>query len=124
MAKLRLASRDTKDLSLGDDDFLKVRIDLSKSDYKKILSRLPEDFGGENATFNPLEIDDFTIGIFDAFVVGWSVTDESGKPIESTVENYLELSRDSATAIDTALFEHFNSLDLTGSEKTKSRKTS
>jgi hypothetical protein len=120
----RIIPKSTVQLDLGDGDYLTVKAGLSKGDFRKVLERLPADFNGDTE-FNPLQADQFTIGVFDALVVGWSAVDENGEPLAPTVENYVErLDRNSAQAVDNVLFAHFNSLDLTKDERNKSGKTS
>jgi hypothetical protein len=119
----RIVPRSTKKLELGDGDYIEVKAGLSKNDFRKVLERLPENFSSDSE-FNPIQADEFTVGVFDALVVGWSAIDEDGNPLPATVENYLtRLDRSSAAAVDTVLFEHFNGLDLTKEERTKSAKT-
>lgn len=117
---LRLASKKTTDLEFGDDR-ITVRTGLSKGNFKEILAALPADFSSEK-DFNPLEADAFTIGIFRALVVGWTLKDEDGNPVDASVENYLGLDRESAAEVDLALFQHFNSLSVTDETKSKSGK--
>lgn len=119
----RIIPRQTKKIDLGDGDFIEVRTGLSKKDFRRVLEHLPEDFS-DDKEFNPSEADEFTIGVFEALVVGWSATDEDGEALAPTVDNYLtRLDRSSSSAVDLALFEHFNSLDLNKDEKSKSAKT-
>lgn len=103
MGILRLASTETKRIDLGDEDFLDVRVDMSKRDYNRLLKRIPTDYDPDTG-MTPGQADDFTTALFDALVTGWSLKEPA------TVENYLGLAREAVTAVDTALVEHFNSL--------------
>lgn len=121
----KIVPRSTERIDMGDGDFIEVKKGLTKGDFRKVLSRLPEDFDNENTTFKPAEAEDFTTGIFDALVVGWSAVDpDSGEPLSPTTENYLtRLDRETATAVDLALFEYFNGLNLSEADAKKSGKT-
>ena len=121
---LRLASRKTTVLDLGEGGELVVRTDISKGDFEALLARLPVDMGGgDNTGFTPLEADNFTTGVFAMLVTGWNATDEDGNPVDPTVENYLQLPREATTILDAKLLDYFNSLSVTTEEKTKSKKT-
>lgn len=114
MSKLRLASADTKRIELGDEDFLVVKNDLSKRDFNGILKLLPPDYDSDSGfTFG--QASDFACALFDCIVTGWSLD------VEPTVENYLDLAQDAASAVDQALAEHFNSLTPSAEERTKSK---
>lgn len=119
---LRLASRKTTTLDLGEGGELVVRTDISKGSFNALLARLPTDMDGENANFTPLEADNFTTGVFGMLVVGWNATDEDGNPVDPTVENYLQLPREVTTVIDSQLLEYFNSLSVSETEKKSSAK--
>lgn len=117
----RIVPKSTEKIDMGDGDFIEVRKGLSKANFREILAALPEDFNDDNKSFSPKEADNFTVGIFSALVVGWSAVDEDGTPIPATVESYLNrLDRETAQAVDTALFDYFNSLSLTEQEKSPS----
>jgi hypothetical protein len=120
---LRLASRKTTTLDLGEGGELVVKTDISKGDFEALLARLPVDMGGDDGTgFTPLEADNFTTGVFAMLVKGWNATDEDGNPVDPTVENYLQLPREATAILDAKLLEYFNSLSVTNEEKTKSKK--
>ena len=119
----KIVPRSVEKIDMGDGDYLEVRKGLSKDNFRKVLDRLPEDYSDSNSTFNIREANDFTTGLFDALVTGWSAKDEDGNPLPATVESYLtDLDRDTATAVDLALFEYFNGMGLTEEESSKSQK--
>lgn len=114
MAKLRLASQETRRIDLGDGDYLDVRKELSKNDYHKLLVRMPDDFGQENRDWRAAEIDDFMTALFETYVTGWSL------PVPPTVENYLDLERAAATAVDSAISASWNDEGVSDTERSKS----
>lgn len=116
---LRLASRDTKTLPIGDDGEIIVKNAISKRDFNRLLSLFPDTVDGERG-FTPGEAVEYTAGLFEVFVTGWNATDLDGNPVAATRENYLDLDRDGASAIDAALIDHFNSLTPTETERKKS----
>jgi hypothetical protein len=121
----KIVPRSTNRIDMGDGDYLEVRKGLSKENFGKVLERLPEDFSDDNSSFNIREANDFTTGLFEALVVGWNAVDEDGNPLPAVVSSYLQdLDRDTAQAVDLALFEYFNGLGLTDKDADKSRKTS
>ena len=113
---LRLVTQDAKRIDIGDEgDFIEVRSDISRRDFNTILATLPTNTEGvdeANITFQVA--DEFAQGLFEVFVTGWSLD------VPATVENYNNLTRDSASLIDSAVTEHFNSLTPTQPEVTKS----
>jgi hypothetical protein len=120
---LKLVSRDTKTLTLGEDGELVVKSDISKGAFRSLLARMPADLSEDSAGFSALEADDFTTGLFETLVEGWNAVGPDGNPVEATVENYLQLPRDVATVVDTALMEHFNSLTVKETDKSDSTET-
>lgn len=120
---LRITSRQTKILDLGEGGQLEVLTDISKGSFNTLLRHMPADIADDDRQgFTPVEADEFTIGLFQMFVKGWNATDENGNEVPATLDNYLLLEREAATVIDTALMEHFNSLSPTREETTKSPK--
>ena len=117
MGILRLASKETKRIDLGDGDYLDVRTELSKNDYHKLLIQMPENFGQDDKEWTASEIDDFMTALFNAYVTGWSL------PVECNVDNYLELERAAATAVDSAVSASWNSEAVTDTERSKSKGT-
>ena len=115
---LRLVSKATTRLDIGDDgDYIMVRDDISRREFNQLLKTLPT--GGvtdDNISFEVAS--EFSQGLFDVFVEGWSLD------VPATVDNYNELTRDSATMIDTAISEHFNRLTPDSQEQTKSEDAS
>lgn len=122
---LRLASNKTIRLELGEGDWLEVRKDMSRRAFISIVVALSanRDLAAEEG----IDVETATAfgqSLFEALVVGWSVQDENGKPVEATVENYQLLSSDSAPIIDAALAEHFSSLSPNQEESQKSEEPS
>lgn len=120
MSVLRLATNNVKRIALGgsEEDFIDVKVDLSKRDFNRLVTALPTDIGETGLT--PEAAESFTAFLFEAFVVGWSVTDDAGNPVLPTLETYYNLTRDGATLIDNALIEHFNGLTPDEEERRKS----
>jgi hypothetical protein len=120
---LRLVSSNTKRIEIGEEDFIVVREDISRRAFTKLLMKLPQ--GTEAAEgIDFATATSFAEGLFDAFVVEWSVEDEKGKNVKPTLDNYNLLSREAATAIDTAVTGHFNSLTPDAQEEDKSEEPS
>lgn len=115
MVKLRFASDEKKRIELGDEDYLEVRVELSKQDYHKLLLQMPDDFGDDGKDWKAAEIDDFMTALFSAYVTGWSL------PLEPTVENYLKLERGAATAVDGAISSTWNDEGVSDKERSKSK---
>ena len=103
MSILRKASIETKNIPLDDTDYIIVRVDISKRDFNTLVAHMPNTADGASMTI--AETTEFTAQLFDTIVVGWSLA--GGKP---TITDYEELSAESATAIDAALAEHFETL--------------
>lgn len=116
MALLRLANDETKKITLGDDpnEFIVVKSDISKRQFIQLIKSMPEGVTDEN----PITLDQgvaFQTTLFDTFIVDWSLSD-----VPATVDNYLNLSREAAEAVDEAIAKHFESLTPSKDEATKS----
>lgn len=113
MALLRLANDDTKKIALDKESFITVKSDISKRDFIALLKSMPQGVTDEN----PLTVEQgvtFQQNLFETFIVDWSLEHPA------TVDNYLNLSRDAAEAVDTAIAQHFESLTPSKDEATKS----
>lgn len=120
MSLLRLANKATKRITLeGGEDYIDVKVDISKRDFNRLIQVLPTDANGD-VGFSPDVAENFTTFLFETLVVGWSLVDDAGNPVLPTLETYYNLSRDGALAIDSAVIEHFNSLTPTSEEQRKS----
>lgn len=113
---LRLVTRSTRRIDLSEEgDWIEVKEDISRRDFNRILSTLPQGSDGvdeDSITFGVA--DEFAQGLFEVFVTAWSLD------VPPTLDNYNLLTRDSATEIDSAITDHFNSLTPTQEESTKS----
>ena len=117
---LRLASSRSVRLTVGDDGWIEVREDISRRDFNDLMASLPEDCDAEKpVTF--VTAGAFTEGLFRGFVSGWSLHDENDNPVPVSVEAYQNLERSSASAIDSAIGNHFNSLTPDEETATKSK---
>lgn len=124
---LRLARTSTTRLDIGDDgDFIDVKQDITRRAFNELISSIPRGaVGGEdNDTIDFAVASDFSQGLFGAFAVAWSVVAEDGAAVPCNIDNYNELSRDSAQLIDTAISEHFSALTPDAKETTKSKNAS
>lgn len=117
MGVLKLASAETKQLDLGEGDFLEVRNGVSKRQFRQLLDKLPDSWDSDKG-FTPGQADDFSTALFEMMVKGWSL------PEEPTVETYLDLDRTASAAVDAALIEHFNGLTPSQEERSKSKRDS
>ena len=104
MGILRRASTETKRIDLADGDFIEVRADISKRDFNRFIAYLPGREVTKAQGMTPSEATELQKGLFETLVTAWSL------PEDPTVEAYESLSNEGATAIDTALAEHFKSL--------------
>ena len=116
---LRLVSQNTKRIEIGDEDYIVVKQDISRRDFNRIITTLPQGMdlerGIDFATANA-----FAEGLFEVFVTDWSVVGDDNVPVPPTVENYQMLSRQAATLIDEAITTHFNAMNPTDDEAVKS----
>ena len=117
--RLRDNSENTK-LMIGSEDYILVRPELTKNEFKFVLKSLPENITEEGARMTYEQSDAFLGAVFEKMVVGWSVQNEDGTPAAVTLENLGELGRSASTAIEQALMQHFNGQEATEEELTKS----
>ena len=104
MGILRRANTETKQIDLGEGDFITVRMDISKRDFNRFVAYLPSRTVSEEEGMTAREATELQKGLFETLVVGWSLD------VPPSITAYEELSNEGATAIDTALAEHFKSL--------------
>ena len=112
MGILRLASEATTKIDLGDGDFIVVKSDISKRTFNAIIAAMPDVPEGGNITIS--QSLDFAARLFEVFVVDWSLD------APCTKESYLDLSREAADAVDTAVARHFEGLTPNRDDATKS----
>lgn len=86
------------------EDFIAVRLEISKRDFNRFVAHMPSREVSEESGMNAAEAVELQKGLFEALVVGWSLD----APAE--LAEYELLENEGATAIDTALAEHFRSL--------------
>jgi hypothetical protein len=112
MALLRKASVETKRLPLGEDgDYIEVRTEISKRDFNRFIGFMPAREVTESTGMTAVEALELQKGLFEVLVTGWSLEEPA------TVEAYEGLENEGATAIDTALAEHFKSLSPSKAEE-------
>lgn len=120
MSILRKASTETVRIPLDDTDYIVVRAEIAKGDFNKFIGYMPqrqiaeapaEGAEPEETKLTTAEAVELQKGLFEALVVGWSL------PEEPTVEAYLSLSSDAAMAVDTAVAEHFKTLQPSKAEE-------
>lgn len=116
---LRLVSKETTRLDIGDDgDYIDVRQDISRREFNTLLATLPAEGVSDEGSITFDVASEFSQALFEVFVEGWSLD------VPATVDNYNELTRDSAMLIDAAISEHFNNLTPDSQEQTKSEDAS
>lgn len=107
------ASNDTKKITLENGIEIDVKKDVSKRTFNMLVDAIPENLDPEKG-FTASQALEFSSALFKALVVSWNLDRDP------TVENYLELRKDAADAIDEALGNHFSSLTPTDKESRKS----
>lgn len=114
MSILRKASTDTKQLYLDAEqtEYLVVRSDLSKKEFNVLVAKMPITVGQTDSEGMTIpQATEFQKSLFEALVVGWTL--DAADP---TIADYEDLSAEGATAVDTALADHFASLLPTSAE--------
>jgi tRNA isopentenyl-2-thiomethyl-A-37 hydroxylase MiaE len=104
MGILRTASTETKTIMLDEEDFIKVRADLSKREFNELVSHMPSGVAKDGEGLSLADATKFQEYLFGALVVGWSLD------VPATVEEYNNLSAEAGQEIDVKLGEHFESL--------------
>lgn len=100
---LRLAKSETTKIDLGDGDYIEVVTDVSKRDFNRLIAAMPQDVD-EKKGLTPTQGTQFQVALFEILVRGWSLD------VAPTSDEYLNLDRASADAVDAKLVEHFGSL--------------
>lgn len=103
---LRLASLDTKRIELSDGAWIEVTSDISKRDFMDIMTAMPDSAvsadGDSKVTLSIKDAASFQSLLFEVLVRGWSLD------VAPSAEAYLDLTRESADEIDSALVKHFS----------------
>lgn len=99
------------------EDWVKVRTDVAKRDFNRFIAFLPGREMSDDDKLTAPEAVELQNGMFELLVVGWSMVEEDGTPVPATLDEYLALSNDASQALDTALAEHFKSLQPTKAEE-------
>lgn len=93
------------------EDFIEVRLEIAKRDFNRFISYLPGREVTKESGMTPAEATELQKGFFETLVTGWSLD------TEPTVDEYEGLENEGATAIDTALAEHFKTLQPSKQEE-------
>ncbi len=112
---LRSNTQSTK-IMIGTEDYIEVRPELTKKEFRAVIEALPENIAEEGARMTYAQSEGFLSAVFERMITGWSVVDDDGNPVPVTVENLEELPRSAATAIEQALMQHFNGQEATPEE--------
>ena len=121
---LRLVSRDTKRIAIGEEDYIEVREDISRREFNQLLSSLTSRGAVDAESIDMETATAFSDALFTAFVVDWSVVGDDGKPVDANLENYGLLSREASLLVEQAITKHFQSLTPDNEEATKSEEPS
>lgn len=116
MAFLRLADPNatTRITHESGDSWLDLRANLSKREINAVLAALPASMwerAGEQVRFSFEEGAGMAESLFVALVKGWSLDDSP------SVETYLGLEGAPAAWVDSAMFEHFQSLQMSSADE-------
>ena len=120
---MRLLKPTTKQIDLGDGEYIEVVADISKRTFNDLVSKMPQDIDGDKG-MTPTQGTQFQEAVFATFVKGWSVTDEEGNALPADPDVYLDLPNEFASRIDEALLAHFGEITTVGPEDSKKRTTS
>lgn len=101
---LKSASTATTKLDLGEGDWVEVRTELAKREYKSLAAYFPDRVVNEENKLTASEGVALQTGLFAALVTGWSAD------IPATIDNYEGLDSADAQRIDAALAEHFKTM--------------
>jgi hypothetical protein len=117
--QLRSNTNSTK-IMIGTEDYIEVRPELTKKEFRAVIRSLPENIAEEGARMTYDQSEGFLGAVFEKMITGWSVVDSDGNSVPPTLENLEELPRSAATAIEQALMQHFNGQEASEEEITKS----
>lgn len=119
MPLLRRANSIPKKIELDDEgSYIEVSTEITKGEFNKLIEVMPNVSDEEGAEVSPVEGIRLMTDFFNVFVKGWSLD------VKPSVEEYLSLPKEAGDAIDSALMEHFVSLNPGAAERKKSEKSS
>jgi len=114
MGILKFASEETIKLPLDEESWVEVKKDVSKRTFNGLISAMPNREIAEDSKLTLGEGLAFQQALFEALVVNWSLG--KGKP---SLDDYLNLDRKAAEAVDSVLIDHFSKIEPTKDEASK-----
>lgn len=94
---------ETKRITAPDgESYIEVLADISKADFNKLVKQAPR---VENDIDNTLS---FAEKVVEYFVVGWSHTDDAGKPVPFDIPTFRALPADVANWVSQTVINYFN----------------
>lgn len=116
MGILRKSNKAPKRLSLDDEgSYVEVTEDITKKQFNALVEAMPQNIDDDKG-LTPSQGAGLQTALFATFVIGWSLD------VEPSVDEYLDLPRDAADAVDTVLMEHFAAIQVGEPDRKKPRR--
>lgn len=116
MPILRRANTEPQQIPLDDEgSYISVTKDITKGQFNQLVEAMPQDVDDEKG-LTPSQGTGLQTALFKTFVIGWSLD------VEPSVEEYLNLPREAAEAVDTALMAHFSNIQVGEPDRKKPRR--
>jgi len=117
MGRNRFVQPEVVRLTLSDGDFIDVKRELTAGEHRRVLARMVKTMpAGKAAELDPEQVGKARIL---EYVLGWSLTDNHGKPVEFSEGALDGLDQDTYREIQTAIEAHEAQLEREREAKKK-----
>lgn len=104
MGRSRFVQPDIVRLNLSDGDYIDIKKELNAGESRRVFARLVKDMrAGEKISLEPEQVGLTKIA---EYLVGWSFTDQQGRPVEVSEGAIQNLDMDSYVEIREAIDAH------------------
>jgi hypothetical protein len=113
----RFVQPDIVRLDLSDGDFIDIKKELNAGENRRVFARLVKDMrAGEKITLEPEQVG---LTKLVEYLVGWSFTDGTGKPVELSEGAIQSLDQETYAEIVAAIDQHETKIEAERADRKK-----
>ena len=115
MGRNRFVQPDIVRVSLSDGDFIDIKKELNAGEQRRVFSRFVKDArSGESWAVDPEQVG---LTKMVEYLIGWSLVDADGKPVDVSEESIKSLDVDSFKEIKDAIDAHEKQVETERAER-------